>query len=42
MKTRQYIALANYCRFAYETLNPIFSYRVPTGLIILTVAAGHE
>ncbi len=42
MNVRQRIAIENYCRFAFETVNPIFAYRVPTGLIILTVAAGHE
>ncbi len=42
MNIRQRHALENYCRFAYETLNPTFAYRVPTGLVILTVASGHE
>lgn len=42
MNVRQRIALDNYCRFGFETVNPIFTYQVPTGLIILTVAAGHE
>lgn len=42
MRPRQKIALDNYCRFAFETLNPRFAYQVPTGLIILTVASGHE
>lgn len=42
MNKRQQLALDNYCRFAFETGNPKFAYRVPTGLIILTVASGHE
>lgn len=42
MNTRQRLALEDYCRFAFETMNPKFSYRIPTGLIILTVASGHE
>lgn len=42
MNTRQRLALENSCRFAFETMNPKFSYRVPTGLVILTVASGYE
>ncbi len=42
MNVRQKHALDNHCRFAFETMNPSFSYHVPTGLIILTVASGYE
>jgi len=42
MNARQRLALEKYCRFAYEVMNPCFTYRVPTGTVILTVASGHE
>jgi len=42
MNPRQALALANYCRFAFETINPRFRFEVPTGHVILTVASGYE
>lgn len=42
MNKRQTIALENYCRFAWETVNPKLNYAIPTGKVILCVAAGYE
>ena len=42
MNPRQALALANHCRFAFETLNPKLAFAVPTGHVILTVASGYE
>lgn len=42
MNKQQQIAIRNYCRFAFETINPRFCYATPKATILLTVAAGHE
>ena len=42
MKPRQRIALEHHCRFAFEALNPVLHYVVPSGWVILAVASGYE
>ena len=42
MNKRQQLAIENHARFAFESINPKLIYRVPTGLVILCVASGHE
>lgn len=36
------LAIANHCRLAAETLNPIFRTRFPLHAEILTVNSGYE